>query len=112
MAGWTKWCGHQPLRGSKGYDAFFEKDNAPEPFYVVIEDSVGKVAVVTHPDTSATLGTKWRRWDILLSDLEAEGIDVTSISKLYIGLGDRDEPQAGGSGLIYIDDIGVMKRIL
>jgi hypothetical protein len=28
---------------------------------------------------------------------------------MYIGIGDRDNPTAGGTGLIFIDDIGFGK---
>jgi len=37
--------------------------------------------------------------------MRAAGVDLTSVLKMCIGVGDRDNPQPGGAGLIYIDDI-------
>jgi hypothetical protein len=89
-----------------------EADNAPEPLYVAVEDGGGRIAVVTHPDADAVLATEWRRWDISLADLQAAGVDVASVRKMYIGVGDRDNPQPGGTGRIYIDDIRLTRRML
>ena len=87
-----------------------EADNAPEPLYVAVEDSTGQIAVVTYPDADALLITEWRKWHISLADLRAAGVDVAAVKKMYIGVGDRDNPRPGGSGLIYIDDIWVTSR--
>jgi len=38
-------------------------------------------------------------------------LDVTAIRKMDIGIGSPDNPQPGGSGIIYIDDIRVIKRM-
>lgn len=37
------------------------------------------------------------------------GVNMTKVQKMSIGVGDRDAPQADGSGRIYIDDIRVIK---
>jgi len=39
------------------------------------------------------------------------GVDVASAKKVFIGVGDRDNPQHGSTGRIYIDDIRLTKRI-
>jgi hypothetical protein len=78
--------------------------NAPESMYVALEDSAGKVAVVTHPDESVTAASGWNEWLIPYSDLS--GINLSNVSMIYIGVGDRDNPSAGGTGVVYIDDIG------
>jgi len=88
-----------------------DADNDPESLYVAIEDSAGRVAVVTHPDADAVLASEWRKWHIALADLEAAGVDVSSVGKIIIGIGDRDNPQPGGTGTIYIDDITVTNRM-
>jgi hypothetical protein len=62
------------------------------------------VAVVTHPDPLATLSAEWQQWQIAFADLA--GVNLGNVSMLYIGVGDRDNPSAGGAGLVYIDDIG------
>jgi len=87
-----------------------EADNDPEPLYVRIEDSAGHVAMVRHPDVDAVLAAEWQKWQIPLVDLQTAGVNAASVRKMIIGVGDRDEPQPGGTGLIYIDDIWVTKQ--
>ena len=65
-----------------------------------------RTQVVTHPDESATIASDWQPWAIPLDELRSGGVDVTSVKRLYIGAGDRANPQPGGAGLLYIDDIG------
>ncbi len=81
--------------------------NDPAPFYVALQDNAGKIAVVKHPDASATLATAWIDWQIPLSQFT--GINASAVKKMYIGVGDRDAPQADGAGRVYIDDIRVLK---
>jgi len=76
--------------------------NDAEPVYVALEDSAGNVAVVTNPNAAVRSG--WTEWLIPYSDLA--GINLNSVSMMYIGLGDRDNPTAGGTGTIFVDDIG------
>ena len=66
---------------------------------------------MTHSDAEAVLVTEWQKWHIALADLHAADIDVASVKKMVIGVGDRDNPQPGGTGVIYIDDIWVTKRM-
>ncbi|MHC4519184.1 MAG: sugar-binding protein, partial [Planctomycetota bacterium] len=78
--------------------------NIPEALYVAIEDTSGNVAVVTHPDPGATAVPGWNEWLIPYCDLA--GVNLSRVAIMYIGVGDRDNPTAGGTGLIFIDDIG------
>jgi len=77
--------------------------NDPSPLYVAVQDSAGKVKVVSYPDSAATASASWRPWRIALSDLG--GVNLTAVRKLSIGVGDRTSPKAGGTGMLYIDDI-------
>jgi len=77
--------------------------NDDEPLYVVVEDTAGRSATVVHPDPEASLATSWRQWQIPLSAFT--GVNMASVSTMYIGLGDRNNSTAGGTGQIYIDDI-------
>jgi F5/8 type C domain-containing protein len=79
-------------------------DNTPAPLYVAIEDTNGAVAVVPQPDTAIVTSSDWTEWLIPYSELN--GIDLGRVATLYIGVGDRDNPSAGGTGLVFIDDIG------
>jgi len=76
--------------------------NEPTPLYVALEDSAGNVAVVSDPDAAVRSG--WTEWLIPYSDLTA--INLNTVQTMYIGLGDRDNPTAGGAGIIFVDDIG------
>jgi hypothetical protein len=63
--------------------------------------------VVAHPDTAITSTTKWTQWKVPLSSFA--GVNLAKVKKLYLGVGDRASPAAGGFGRIYIDDIQVTK---
>jgi len=78
--------------------------NAADRLYVAVEDSSGKVKAVTHPaGEAATLLGGWNQWRIALGDLN--GVNLRRVEKVYIGVGDRSTPRAGGSGLMYVDDV-------
>jgi regulation of enolase protein 1 (concanavalin A-like superfamily) len=79
--------------------------NIPEPMYVVLEDNAGNSAVVTHPDPAASAIGSWTEWNIPFTDFT--GVDMQAINKMSIGVGDRANPQLGGAGDLYIDDIGL-----
>jgi hypothetical protein len=81
--------------------------NKPAPLYVAIEDASKKTAAVTHPDQAIVATTKWTQWKIPLSGFT--GVNLAKVKKMYIGVGDKKAPVAGGSGRIYIDDIQVTK---
>ncbi|UCD48960.1 MAG: carbohydrate binding domain-containing protein [Phycisphaerales bacterium] len=82
-----------------------QADNDPAALYVAVEDTAGQAAVVTHEDPQIVLSTTWQEW--LIPFGEFDGVNLSSVRTMYIGLGDRDNPSAGGAGLIFIDDIGV-----
>lgn len=84
---------------------FDQRTNDPTPLYVVLEDTAGRTAVVTHPDEAAVGLDSWMAWEIPLAEFASAGVDVAQIRAMSIGVGDRDNPTAGGSGLLYIDDI-------
>jgi hypothetical protein len=81
--------------------------NAAVPLYIAVEDSAKKVSIVTHPDNAVASATQWTQWKIPLSSVT--GVNLARVKKLYIGLGDRTNPAAGGTGRIFIDDIQVTK---
>jgi hypothetical protein len=99
--------------GADALTLYFRGDpnNSPEPLYVGIEDSAGRMAMVVHPDAEAVLATEWQKWHIALGEVRAAGVDVAAVKKMVIGVGDRKNPQPGGTGRIYIDDIRLTKRM-
>jgi len=77
--------------------------NDPEPMYVTLASSGGTPTVVHHPDAGATQMDTWTEWRIDLQ--EFSGVNLTNVDRLSIGFGDKNNPQPGGSGMMYFDDI-------
>jgi len=80
-------------------------DNAAEPMYVAVANANGSTAVVYHDSPNTTQITTWREWRIDLQAFADQGVDLTNIDTISIGFGDKDNPQAAGSGLMFFDDI-------
>jgi hypothetical protein len=78
--------------------------NISAPMYVVLNDS----AVVYHDNPDASLIGEWTQWSIDLQRFADQGVDLTNVEKIGIGFGDRNNPQAGGSGVVYFDDIRLL----
>jgi len=80
--------------------------NAAEPLYVAVSNAAGQPAVVVHSNPAAAQTTTWTEWVIPLSAFSAQGINLTNMDKLAIGLGTKGNmTTAGGSGKMYFDDI-------
>jgi len=80
--------------------------NDPESLYVAVTNSTGNPAVVVHENpTAAQIGT-WTEWVIPLQAFAEQGINLTNVDKIAIGLGTRGNMTIpGGSGKMYFDDI-------
>jgi regulation of enolase protein 1 (concanavalin A-like superfamily) len=81
------------------------ESNVADQLYVMLQDSANNSAMVKHPDPAATTFSTWTQWSIPLTDFS--GVDMQAVKKMAVGVGDRTNPQAGGSGTLYIDDIGL-----
>ncbi len=80
--------------------------NAAEPLYVAVSNSAGTAAVVVHDDPAAATIDTWTEWIIPLQAFADQGIVLTNVDRIAIGLGTRGNMTVpGGSGKIYIDDI-------
>jgi len=79
--------------------------NEAEPMYVTVGDGSGTASTVYHADPDATLMDSWTEWTMDLKQFGDAGVVLTDVSKLAIGFGDKNNPQPGGSGLMYFDDI-------
>ncbi len=79
--------------------------NGAAQLYVTLEDAAGKTATATHPaGAGAVFLAGWNEWAIPYSDLA--GVNLGRIEAMTIGVGNRTSPTAGGSGIVYVDDIG------
>ncbi|MDI6451854.1 carbohydrate binding domain-containing protein [Anaerobaca lacustris] len=92
--------------GADSLRLYFRGDaaNSPQTLYVTLKDSAGRTATVRGMDPDAILVTEWQPWQIALS--EFGGVSLTTIKKMTICVGNRAAPAAGGTGIVYIDDIG------
>jgi hypothetical protein len=78
-----------------------EAANAAEPLYVALNGS----AVVTNDTPDAAQITSWIQWDIDLTRFADQGVNLPNVNSITLGLGNRSNPTAGGSGMMYFDDI-------
>ncbi|MEN6575567.1 MAG: LamG-like jellyroll fold domain-containing protein [Phycisphaerales bacterium] len=83
--------------------------NSAEPMYVRIEDSAGASVTVVNADEAVTLRPTWRPWTIPYSDLA--GVNLGRVRTMCIGIGNRNAPTAGGTGIVYIDDVSLGRTI-
>jgi len=81
--------------------------NKAASVYVTLKDSANHTATVAHPNTAVVTTAKWTEWKIPLSAFA--GVNAAAIKSLVIGVGDRANPAKGGTGQIFIDDIGLAK---
>ena len=76
-------------------------DNAAETLYVALNGN----AIVTNDNPNAAEITTWTEWTIDLQGFADQGVNLANINTIALGLGNKSNPQAGGSGTMYFDDI-------
>ena len=81
------------------------KYNGAQNLYVALQDSTGKTAVAT--DATAVNSPTWYQVKMPLSSFTS--VNASKIKKIFIGVGDRNNPAADGTGMLFIDDIRVIK---
>jgi hypothetical protein len=80
--------------------------NDAEPLYVAVSNSAGAPAIVVHDDPAAAQIDTWTEWVIPLQTFTDQGVNLTNVDKIAIGLGTRGNATIpGGSGKMYFDDI-------
>jgi hypothetical protein len=82
----------------------FKAGSKAAPVYVQLKDSANKTGMVAATSVSAA---QWTEWKIPLSEFAAAGVNLTRIKAMVIGVGDKANPAAGGTGVLYVDDIGL-----
>jgi len=78
-----------------------DSDNAAETLYVALNGN----AVVNHYNPYAAQTISWTAWNIDLQAFADQGVNLANVNTIGLGLGNRNNPQAGGSGVMYFDDI-------
>jgi len=84
-------------------------DNAPEPLYATISNTTGAPALVAYEDANAAQTLTWTQWTIPLQAFADQGINLTNVDQLAIGVGSKAGPGPGGTGTMYIDDIALYR---
>jgi hypothetical protein len=79
------------------------EDNAADPLYVALN---GGIPVINEDPAAAQVGI-WMPWNIPLQTFVDKGVDVTNVTSITIGIGNKTSMQPGGTGTMYFDDIGV-----
>jgi hypothetical protein len=77
-----------------------DSSNAAERLYIALNG-----AAVDHEDPAIVQTTTWTEWRIPLSAFADQGVSVTAVNTIAIGLGDKNNITAGGTGVLYVDDI-------
>ena len=81
-------------------------DNDAEPLYVAISNSAGNPVVVYNDNTAATQVGIWTEWVISLQTFADQGIDLTDVDRIALGIGMQGNlTTPGSSGKMFFDDI-------
>jgi hypothetical protein len=75
--------------------------NAPETMYIVLNGT----AAVTNDNPNAAQDDTWTEWSIDLQAFADQGINLANVTSITLGFGNRTNPVAGGSGMVFFDDI-------
>ncbi|MCP4261358.1 MAG: hypothetical protein GY774_28235 [Planctomycetes bacterium] len=75
--------------------------NSPEQMYAVLDGS----ALVNHDNPEAASKASWTEWNIDLQAFADQGVNLANVSSITLGVGNRSNPVAGGTGMLYFDDI-------
>ncbi len=78
-----------------------DSDNAAEALYVALNGN----AIVTNDNPDAAQIGEWTRWNIDLQLFADQGVNLANVNTISLGLGNKNNPVAGGSGTMYFDDI-------
>jgi hypothetical protein len=69
--------------------------------YVVLNGS----AAVSNDNPDAALIADWTEWRIDLQAFADQGVNLSNVDTVTIGFGNRNNPVAGGSGMVFFDDV-------
>jgi len=81
--------------------------NAAERMYV----NLNGIATVYHDNPDAALIDEWTEWTIDLQEFAAQGVNLANVNTISIGFGDKNNLQAGGSGMVLFDDIRLYRPL-
>lgn len=79
--------------------------NSAEQLYVAISNAGGQPVVEYNGDPIATQTDVWTQWVIPLQTFADQGIDLTNVDKITLGVGTKGNTVPGGAGKMLFDDI-------
>jgi hypothetical protein len=82
-------------------------NNDSQPMYIAVANSNGTAATVFYDDPEATLISNWTNWNVDLRDFSDQGVNLSDVDSITIGVGDKNNPSSGAMGTVFIDDIGL-----
>jgi hypothetical protein len=86
--------------------------NSADPLYVAVANKTGTPVVVVYDNPAASQIGVWTQWLIPLQTFADQGIDLTDVDKIVVGLGTRGNLTApGGAGKMLFDDIKLYRSI-
>jgi len=80
--------------------------NAAENLYIALNGN----AVVNHENSNAAQIVAWTEWNIDLQAFADQGVNLANVNSITLGLGNKNNPVAGGAGIMYFDDIRLYAR--
>ena len=87
-------------------------NNDAEPLYVAIANNTGAPAIVAHDDPAAAQIGAWTEWVIPLQSFADQGINLTDVDRIAIGVGTQGNMTTpGGAGKMFFDDIRLYRPI-
>ena len=85
--------------------------NSAESLYVAVTDASGASIVEYHDSPNASQASTWQEWVIPLQTFVSQGIDLTDVDRIGLGIGTRGNTTVqGGSGKMYFDDIRLYRQ--
>ncbi len=76
-------------------------DNAAEMLYVALNGNT----IVTNDNPNAAQIDTWTEWNIDLQAFADQGVNLANVNTITLGFGNRTNPVAGGTGMVFFDDI-------
>jgi hypothetical protein len=83
--------------------------NGADPLYVSIANASGAPALMANENINAAQVRAWTQWMISLQAFADQGINLTNVNEISIGLGNKGGPPANGIGTVFIDDIALYR---
>ena len=84
--------------------------NNAEPLYVSLSNANGTPAVVVNDNPDAATTVDWTEWVIDLKAFSDQGVNLTDVDKIAVGLGATGDAGAtGGLGTLFVDDLTLIQ---